>query len=161
MDESVRMKERVWDCLRQVKDPELSSVSIVDMGMVEDVRVEDSAVTISVIPTYIGCPALPMIRDEAVRAVRALPEAGTVRMDVLTHPPWTSDRITPDGRRKLRDSGIAPPPVRTGPAGMWTVECPYCASPKTVMQSVFGPAACRSLFYCGACKNPFEAIKPI
>lgn len=153
-------RQQVMDRLQQVTDPEIETVSIVEMGMLESVSGSRSKVKIELIPTYVGCPALDMIRRDVVESVRQLDGVDEVEVVFLKNPAWTSERITPEAREKMKKFGIAPPPV-SGPEGTWTVECPYCASPKTVMNNLFGPTACRSIFYCNSCKNPFEAIKPV
>jgi ring-1,2-phenylacetyl-CoA epoxidase subunit PaaD len=154
------IRQQVLDRLQQVTDPEINTVSIIEMGMVEKISGQPPKVTVELIPTYVGCPALDMIRRDVIESVRQVDGVEEVEVVFLKHPAWTSERITPEGREKMKEFGIAPPP-KSGPGGTWTVECPYCASPKTVMQNLFGPTSCRSIFYCQSCKNPFEAIKPV
>lgn len=155
------LEQQVWGRLQSVTDPEITSVSLIEMGMVEDVQIIDGKVTVKLIPTYVGCPALSMMEEDVVKAVSQLEEISEVEVVFLKSPMWTSDRITADGREKLKEFGIAPPPLESKQEGIWEIECPYCGSPKTVMNNIFGPTACRSIFYCNHCKNPFEAIKPV
>lgn len=155
------LEQQVWGRLQLVTDPEITSVSLIEMGMVEDVQIIDGKVTVKLIPTYVGCPALSMMEEDVVKAVSQLEEISEVEVVFLKSPMWTSDRITADGREKLKEFGIAPPPLESKQEGIWEIECPYCGSPKTVMNNIFGPTACRSIFYCNHCKNPFEAIKPV
>lgn len=138
--------------LDDVADPELPMVSIVELGMVGPVSV-GSTIRVGLLPTFIGCPAIELIRGavEARLAVFGRP----VEVTATYEPPWTSDRITPAGLASLASAGIAPP---TDPAA---TRCPYCGSARVVLDSVFGPTQCRSLFYCRDCRQPFEAIKPI
>ena len=133
-------------------DPELPMVSIVDLGMVGAVRV-DGSIEVELLPTYVGCPALELIR--AAVTDRLAPLGLPVRVSASFETPWTSGRITPSGLAALASAGIAPP---TEPAD---ARCPLCASADVVRDSLFGPTQCRSLYYCRACRQPFEAIKPI
>jgi ring-1,2-phenylacetyl-CoA epoxidase subunit PaaD len=139
--------------LRTVADPEIPSVSIVDLGMVERVEVTPGGIEIELLPTFVGCPAQELIRDAIVAALAPLGRPATVGFSFRV--PWTSDRITRRGRRRLADAGFAPP---AEPAA---VRCPYCGSGQVAMDSAFGPTQCRSLFYCRACRQPFEAFKPV
>lgn len=162
MQEALLSREQqVWEKLQLVKDPEITSVSLIEMGMVESVELKESQVTVQLIPTYIGCPALSMMEKDIKEAVSQVEKVDEVKVVFLKSPIWTSDRISPDGREKLKEFGIAPPPLESKQEGIWEIECPYCNSPKTVMNNIFGPTACRSIFYCNTCKNPFEAIKPV
>lgn len=156
-----RTNEQVWEWLEEVKDPEIPSVSIVDMGMVLEAGIDSSgSAIIQMTPTYVGCPALEMIRRDIEKCFQ---EKGCsdVQVQFTLSVPWSSTRITERGRENLKKHGIAPPPRDVKHGDPWIVECPYCASPKTVLDNLFGPTACRSILYCTACKNPFEAIKPI
>ncbi|MEW9671757.1 1,2-phenylacetyl-CoA epoxidase subunit PaaD [Ammoniphilus sp. 3BR4] len=155
------LEKQVWDKLQLVTDPEITSVSLIEMGMVEKIEITDSKVTVQMIPTYIGCPALNMMENDVINEVSQIEGIQEVEVIFLRNPIWTSDRITAEGREKLKEYGIAPPPLESKQEGIWEIECPYCNSPKTVMNNIFGPTACRSIFYCNTCKNPFEAIKPV
>ncbi len=155
-----------------VADPELPMLSLAELGILRDVRVESGRVIVTIAPTYSGCPALSAIRADLVRALR-----GGGYLDVAVHtqldPPWTTDWITPDGRRKLAEHGIAPPgpaphrppgPVALtlGPLGGGAnVACPQCGSSDTVEVSAFGSTACKALWRCLACAEPFERIKEL
>lgn len=156
------LKEKIMDWLQDVKDPEIPSVSVVDMGMVKEIFLEENEnVTIHMIPTFVGCPALDIIRNNIKQHLEQKPGVDYVNVKFVLDIPWTSDRINEEGRERLKEFGIAPPPQNYSPGDPWIVECPYCGSPKTVMDNLFGPTACRSILYCTSCKNPFEAIKPI
>ncbi len=145
---------RVRAILRTVHDPEIPTVSIVDLGLVHDVRVEDAGrISVELLPTFVACPALDVIRATVANALAVLD--GPVEVSFTFAVPWTTERLTAAGRRGLAAAGIAPP---ADPAD---VHCPFCASADVAMDSAFGPTLCRSLFYCRACRQPFEAFKPI
>jgi ring-1,2-phenylacetyl-CoA epoxidase subunit PaaD len=159
---------RAWEILAGVADPEIPVVSVVDLGIVREVRAEGAALEITVTPTYSGCPATQVI-EASIR--RALADAGldaTVRTSLA--PAWTTDWMTAAGREKLARFGIAPPgaraadapvPVRflrTTPA---TVACPQCGATDTERLSEFGSTACKALYRCRACREPFDYFKPI
>ena len=150
--------------LAEVADPEIPGVSIVDLGMVEDVGVDADRICVTLLPTFVGCPALDVIRSSVEARLRSFDRRIDVRFEY--HVPWTSDRITPDGREKLRASGFAPP--SPAPDGvpllvqlMEPVPCPHCGSPRTVLESAFGPTQCRAIYHCTACRQPFEGFKPV
>ncbi len=147
----------VRDALSRVKDPEIPVCSITDLGLVERVTVTDSTIDVTLLPTFVGCPALDMILADAVRAVRDAAPGLEVNVTYTFEPPWTTDRITPNGREALRAFGIAPP----GTALLQiAVKCPHCGSPATTVESEFGPTPCRTIRYCTSCRNPFEGFKP-
>lgn len=146
--------------LDTVPDPELPPVSVGDLGMVVDVRVDGDAVTVDLVPTYSGCPATAVIREEVVKAVGALPGVGGVEVRFVRDVVWDPERITLRGRDRLRSFGIAPPGSGQVLLQIGHVTCPVCGSRDTVADSPFGPTPCRSTHYCRACRNPFEAIKP-
>lgn len=161
----------VLAALDEVADPEIPTVSIVELGMIEGIDVAPDAISVELLPTFVGCPALELIRDSVERRLEAFGRPVAVRVSFST--PWTSDRISPAGREKLRRSGFAPPPhlgaeralpmLGAGPvsAAVEPVECPYCRSTATTLENVFGPTQCRSVRHCAACRQPFEAFKPV
>lgn len=136
-----------------VVDPEIPTVSIVDLGLVHDVRVGADGIAVELLPTFVACPALEVIRSAVVDALAGL--GGRAEVSFTYAVPWTTDRLTDAGQAGLRKAGIAPP---ASPAD---VRCPFCESRNVAIDSLFGPALCRSLFYCRACRQPFEAFKPI
>lgn len=148
----------VREALARVKDPEIPVCSIADLGLVERVEVTDRAIEVTLLPTFVGCPALDMIRDDAERAVREVVPRHEVSVRYTFEPPWTTDRITKAGREALRTFGIAPP----GSARVMqiAVPCPHCGSLATTIESGFGPTPCRTIRYCTSCRNPFEGFKP-
>jgi ring-1,2-phenylacetyl-CoA epoxidase subunit PaaD len=157
--------ERVWEALARIPDPEIPVVSLVDLGVVKTVAVEGDRVRIAFTPTFMGCPALDAMRRHMEDAVTAM--GGEPQVDVVLDDSWSSDRITPAGREKLRDAGFAPPAPRALEAPTLlqlqkTVHrCPYCNSTETRLENIFGPTPCRSLRYCDSCKQPFEQFKTL
>ena len=154
----------VMAALEEVADPEIPTLSIVELGMIQSIDVEPQRLRVELLPTFVGCPALEVIRDAVADRLRAF--GRSVEVDVLFATPWTSDRISPAGRDKLRQSGFAPPPHlgagRTLPMlGESPVRCPYCGSERTTLENVFGPTQCRSIRHCADCRQPFEAFKPV
>jgi ring-1,2-phenylacetyl-CoA epoxidase subunit PaaD len=145
---------RVLAILRTVHDPEIPTVSIVDLGLVHDVRSEsDGAVAVELLPTFVACPALDVIRSTVEDALGVIGRPVDVRF--VRTVPWTTERLTAAGHDGLRRAGIAPP------SAVDDVRCPYCDSAEVAIDSAFGPTLCRSLFYCRGCRQPFEAFKPI
>ena len=157
--------EAVWEALAEIPDPEIPVISLVDLGVVKDVAVEGDHVRIAFTPTFMGCPALETMRAEMEEAVTAL--GGEAQVDVLLDDSWSTDKITPAGREKLREAGFAPPTPRG--AGTTTLvqlqsrafRCPYCGSSETRLDNIFGPTPCRSVRYCESCRQPFEQFKTI
>lgn len=154
----------VMAALDDVADPEIPNVSIVELGMIGAIDVTADGVAVEVLPTFVGCPALEVIRDSV--ASRLATFGVPVRIDMSFATPWSSDRISPSGREKLRGSGFAPPPVSNGRSlpmlgAAAPVTCPYCGSTRTELENVFGPTQCRSIHHCADCRQPFEAFKPV
>jgi len=152
--------EHVWDVLRSVPDPEVPVLSVVDLGVVRTVQLKgQEKVSVDVTPTYSGCPATALINASisvALEAVGYVPEIHTV-----LSPAWTSDWMSEQGREKLREYGIAPPsPCGTRGADL-PMTCPHCGSSKTKVVSEFGSTACKALFKCESCLEPFEYFKCI
>lgn len=161
-DRTMRL-ERIWTALRGVSDPEIPPLSIVDLGIIADVHVSDDAVRIDLTPTFAGCPALDMIREEIRSAVRAIGESD-VTVKLVFDPPWTSDRLSDNGRRVLKEIGLAPPGQRCAGSALpdlTKTPCPYCDSMNTELESLFGPTLCRSIHYCHACRQSFEHFKAV
>jgi ring-1,2-phenylacetyl-CoA epoxidase subunit PaaD len=157
--------EQVWDALAEVRDPEIPVISLVDLGVVRDVEVDDGRVRVEFTPTFLGCPAVDVMRDRMEEAVRTL--GGEPEIEVVLDDSWSTDRITPAGREKLRESGFAPPAPREA-AGPTLVQleshafrCPYCGSTDTRLENIFGPTPCRSIRWCASCRQPFEQFKTI
>jgi ring-1,2-phenylacetyl-CoA epoxidase subunit PaaD len=156
---------QVWNALAGIPDPEIPVVSLVDLGVVKDVHVEGTNVRVEFTPTFLGCPALEVMRDAMAEKVREL--GGEPQIDVVLDDSWSTDKITAAGREKLRDSGFAPPAPRAAqPLQLVELQrngfrCPYCNSTDTKLENLFGPTPCRSVRYCNACRQPFEQFKTI
>lgn len=163
-------REEAWRVVSGVMDPEVPVLSVTELGIIRDVAVDDAGrVTVTVTPTYSGCPAMKVIEDEILGALAAggFPEA-SVR--TVFQPAWTTDWIGAEAREKLRAYGIAPPgPPDADDDGSLvpllrrreTVACPYCGSRDTSLRSEFGSTACKSTLVCNACRQPFEQFKAI
>lgn len=150
--------------LTEVADPEIPAVSIVDLGMIGDVIVADERIDVELLPTFVGCPAVEMIRGAIEE--RLAPFGRPVEVDVSFRTPWSTDRITEAGRAALRRSGFAPPVAATTGRALPMLEeapvaCPHCGSLRTSLENAFGPTLCRSIRHCADCRQPFEAFKII
>ena len=164
--------EAVWAALETVPDPEVPVISVVELGVVRDVAVGDAGrVTVTITPTYSGCPAMREIERDVAAALAARGWAGAHVRTTYT-PAWTTDWMTDAAREKLRAYGIAPPRAGGGHAETLVpllrrgavaapVPCPFCGSHDTALRSTFGSTACKALHYCQACRQPFEEFKPI
>lgn len=171
-------REAVLAALRTVTDPEIPVVSVVDLGIVQSVEIDGGRVVVAITPTFSGCPALDVMRDD-IRAAVLGAGAAAVEVPIVLDPPWSSDRIAPEARERMRAIGLLPPPpaaarfradpaLALGPApgegapgDEAPVPCPFCGSEDTVVENPFGPTICRSLHYCRACQQPFEAFKAL
>jgi ring-1,2-phenylacetyl-CoA epoxidase subunit PaaD len=163
----------VWSALDEVADPEIPAVSVVELGVIGGFSFEPrheggERLLVELLPTFVGCPAVDVMQQQIGDRLRALDLVDEVRVDVSFAVPWTSDRITPEGREKLRGSGFAPP-VRIGPSFtgeelqviLATAECPYCGSRNTTLENPFGPTLCRAIYHCADCRQPFEQFKTV
>ncbi|MGI8480424.1 MAG: 1,2-phenylacetyl-CoA epoxidase subunit PaaD [Gaiellaceae bacterium] len=155
----------VWAALAEIPDPEIPVISLVELGVVKRVEVEDGRVRIEFTPTFMGCPALEHMQRAMEAKVDELGGRADVR--IVLDDSWSTDKITPEGREKLRLAGFAPPAPRQ-PGELTLVElqragfrCPYCGSTNTRLENIFGPTPCRSIRYCDACRQPFEQFKTI
>jgi ring-1,2-phenylacetyl-CoA epoxidase subunit PaaD len=158
-------ERQVWDALAEIPDPEIPVISLVDLGVVRDVDVAGGRVHVSFTPTFLGCPALEVMRDAIAARIGELGAEADV--EVVFGDSWSSDRITPEGREKLRVHGFAPPaPRQVGGPQLVQLQsngfrCPYCGSTDTALENLFGPTPCRSVRYCRSCRQPFEQFKTI
>ncbi len=162
---------RVWGELERISDPEIPAISLVDLGVIGSVAVDERLARIELLPTFVGCPAVEVMRTEVAKRIDALGVADAVEVQISFDPPWTSERITPQGREDLRRSGFAPPHI--GPAipaeavGLDELavppiaECPYCGSRNTTLDNPFGPTLCRAIYHCADCRQPFEQMKRV
>jgi len=155
----------VWKALAEIPDPEIPVISVVDLGVVRDVRVESERVHVEFTPTFLGCPALEVMRDAMSARIAQL--GAEPEVEVVLDDSWSTDRITPEGREKLRAAGFAPPAPREAGAPQLvqlqskSFKCPYCGSTDTRLDNIFGPTPCRSVRYCESCRQPFEQFKTI
>ncbi|MDR7556401.1 MAG: 1,2-phenylacetyl-CoA epoxidase subunit PaaD [Armatimonadota bacterium] len=148
-------RDEVWRALGTIEDPELP-VAITDLGLVETVEVCDDRVRVLLVPTFMGCPALEVIRARVRARVLELPGVRGADVEFRYDVPWTLDRLTPAARARLSAHGLSVPHrTLAEPAA-----CPYCGSTNTVLENAFGPTLCRAVYYCRDCRNPIERFKP-
>jgi ring-1,2-phenylacetyl-CoA epoxidase subunit PaaD len=150
-----------FDVAATVVDPEIRVVTIAELGILRDVTVDGERVTVTITPTYSGCPAMDVIRADIRQALAA---AGYADIEIVTtlRPAWSTDRISDSGRSKLAAAGIAPPGPSRGPIALtFRVRCPRCGSPETEELSHFGSTACKALWRCRACAEPFDHVKAL
>ena len=158
----VSLRDRAWEAVASVVDPEIPVLTIADLGVLRDVSVGSEGVTVDITPTYTGCPAMNMI---ALDIETALGRAGIpgAKVRLVMSPAWTTDWLSEDGRRKLSEYGIAPPPRAGGRRALFgadaVVACPRCGSEQTERISEFGSTACKSLWRCRSCREPFDQFK--
>lgn len=165
-------EEAVWAALAEIADPEIPAISLVDLGVIGSVSFAPSGdgaerLSVQLLPTFVGCPAIEVMRRQIGERLRGLHVADEVVVELGYSVPWTSDRITRAGREALRSSGFAPPQQVGATFGgdaltvLTVVTCPYCASRNTTLENPFGPTLCRAIYHCADCRQPFEAFKPI
>lgn len=155
------LRQTAWNAAAQVVDPEIPVLTIADLGVLRDVTVIDGAVEVAITPTYSGCPAMNMI---ALEIELALEREGIRNPKIRTvlSPAWTTDWMSEQGRRKLKEYGIAPPQAggrRRALFGEQEVACPQCGSVNTEVLSEFGSTSCKALWRCKACREPFDYFK--
>ncbi len=157
--------DAVWSALAEVEDPEIPVISLIDLGVIRDVTIEGDRVHVEFTPTFLGCPALEFMRSQMIEAIEAL--GAEANVEVIADDSWSTDRITLEGREKLRAAGFAPPAPREATAPKLVqlqsaaFRCPYCGSTETKLENIFGPTPCRSIRYCSSCRQPFEQFKTI
>ena len=155
--------DHIWRTLNTITDPEIPVVTLVELGVVREVKVDGARVTVTITPTFAGCPAMHMMREEIGEKLRAI---GFEQIEVRTslNPPWTSEWLSDEVRLKLKQFGLAPPPRHAGDielALQEVVACPHCGSKDTMLDNAFGPTLCQSLHYCHACRQSFQRFKPL
>lgn len=158
-------RQRVWDLAATVVDPEIPVLTIEDLGILRDVSVDDDRVTVTITPTYSGCPAMDAIRDD-VLSVLAREGVENAEVRLTLSPAWTTDWMSAAGKRKLEEYGIAPPTGRShvpqGPVRLTlAARCPRCGSADTAELSRFGSTSCKALYECRSCLEPFDYFKVI
>ncbi len=164
MDTQVITRDEVYAWLEQVKDPEIPVLSLVDLGVITDIAIDGHHVKIEMTPTFVGCPAMDIMKGEVIDA---LVKHGIVdpEVDINFKRAWTSDMISEKGKAALKKFGLAPPPdahqVFADLSILEHAACPRCGGTNTEMRSPFGPTLCRSLHYCFNCKEAFEQFKPL
>ena len=162
MAEKISTEEKkIWNILETVCDPEVPVLTITDLGIVRDVKINGDEIEVVITPTYTGCPAMDMI---AMNIKLALIENGysKIKITSVLAPAWTTDWMTEDGKRKLKEYGIAPPQNESGRFNRpesFHVQCPQCNSTNTKLISEFGSTACKALYQCNDCKEPFDYFK--
>ena len=160
----MKSRQEILEALKDVKDPEIPTISLVDLGVVTDAWASDDNVAhVVMTPTFVGCPAIDYMKEDVRRRLLAMGFAD-VDVQVNFDVQWSSNRVTEEGRRNLLEHGLAPPPVYEGLLELEVLNntrCPYCGSRNTVMRSPFGPTLCRSLHYCNNCSQAFEGFKPL
>ncbi len=151
---------RALELLQEVKDPEIPTISVLELGLIRSVSEFPDGLEVEMMPTFLGCPALDALRTQIREDLGIL---GRILVRVVTEEPWTTSRISEEGRRKLAQAGLAPPPVGELELNVLQprVSCPYCHSEDTRMENPFGPTLCRAIHYCNACRQPFEGFKAI
>ena len=153
----------VYTWLEEVKDPEIPVLSLVDLGVITEVTIDGSRVRIEMTPTFVGCPALDVMKAE-ILTVLEKHGIGEVHIDVTFRKPWTSDRISEKGKTALKEFGLAPPPpsmIFTQLEVLESAQCPRCDGTNTELKTPFGATLCRAIYYCHDCKDAFEQFKPL
>ena len=153
------VEAEVWGLLEEIPDPEIPVISLVDLGVIRSVDVREGHVHVEFTPTFLGCPALEVMKRAMEDKVAELGAEADV--EVVNDDSWSTDKITAAGREKLRAAGFAPPAPRLVQLQSQVHRCPYCGSTQTKLENLFGPTPCRSLRYCESCRQPFEQFKTI
>jgi ring-1,2-phenylacetyl-CoA epoxidase subunit PaaD len=164
------LESAVWAALHDVHDPEIPTISVVDLGVVRSVVAEEGSIRVELLPTFVGCPAIDVMKASVEERLREF--ADEVSVEISFREPWTTERITEDGRAALRAAGFAPPARADAAATQGGInlsvlpqlpvgECPYCGSSNTVLENAFGPTLCRAIYHCADCRQPFEQFKEV
>jgi ring-1,2-phenylacetyl-CoA epoxidase subunit PaaD len=155
-------KERIWELMEEVFDPEVPVLTVVDLGVVRDVSRVDGKWKVTITPTYSGCPAMKRIEDDILEKL-AENQINDATVELVLSPAWTTDWLSEDGKRKLREYGIAPPVDEVDKSVLFAappvVPCPKCGSNQTKMVSQFGSTACKAHYQCKDCLEPFDYFK--
>lgn len=144
----------LWDILDQVMDPEIPVITLYELGVLQDVRLEEGAVQLVITPTYMGCPAMKVMEEDS-RAALAAAGYTDVNVETRLSPAWTTAWLTPESRRKMAEYGVA------APAAGNQIHCPQCSSDDVAVISEFGSTACKALYRCRACGEPFDLFKAL
>ena len=161
-------EQLAWQALAEIPDPEIPAISLVDLGVIGGVHVDDAGrlARVALLPTFVGCPAIEVMRQRIGERLEELGIADRVEVEVSFATAWTSERISDAGRERLRRSGFSPPVTGGGNgldelAVLPIAECPFCASRNTTLENPFGPTLCRAIYHCADCRQPFEQFKRI
>ncbi len=155
--------DTIYEWLEDVKDPEIPVLSLVDLGVITNVEINDKKVTIELTPTFAGCPAMEVMKSEVIEKLKSK-GINDAAVNISFRVPWSSDFITEKGKKALKQYGFAPPPSNKLFVDLEILEnaiCPRCDSTNTEMKNAFGPTLCRSIYYCHQCKEAFEQFKPL
>lgn len=159
----VLTKEDILEFLEAVKDPEIPVISVVDLGVIYDVKFTETGVLVEMTPTFAGCPAIDAMKADVIQTLNAK-GIEQVEVKVLYNQSWSTNQISEKGRQLLKDFGLSPPPAFEGMLSLDVLQnaiCPKCSSNNTFMMSTFGPTACRAIHHCRNCKETFEQFKPL
>ena len=159
MKSSTIDKKALYAYLEEIKDPEVPVLSIIDIGIVRDIKLTDDELEVIITSTYTGCPAMDMIAMD-IKMVLLANGYQNIKVTSVLSPAWTTDWMSEAGKRKLKEYGIAPPQTRSDRPGLTdSVICPQCNSSNTRLISEFGSTACKALYQCNDCKEPFDYFK--
>lgn len=156
-------KKTLLKALEDVRDPEIPVLSLVDLGIIRNIEIANDEIIITITPTFSGCPALQVMKEEIIQQLEKSGEK-KVRVAIDLSQPWTTDWITPEGRKKLKSFGLAPPPIHGGNFVTMLLDpvfCPHCDSDNTDLRNSWGSTPCRMIYYCHNCNQPFEQFKPL
>jgi ring-1,2-phenylacetyl-CoA epoxidase subunit PaaD len=156
-------EKEIWEILSEVEDPEIPVLTVIDMGIIRSVSIEDDLTTVVISPTYSGCPAMKTIETDIAEILEEK-KVGNFKIITQLSPAWTTDWMSESGKEKLRQTGIAPPVGSSSDKGLLmskikTVNCPRCGSADTHLISQFGTTACKALYKCNTCLDPFDYFK--
>ena len=156
-------EKEIWDILSEVEDPEIPVLTVIDMGIIRSVSIEGDLTTVVISPTYSGCPAMKTIETDIAEILEEK-KVGNFKIITQLSPAWTTDWMSESGKEKLRQTGIAPPVGSSSDKGLLmskvkTVNCPRCGSADTQLSSQFGTTACKALYKCNTCLDPFDYFK--
>jgi ring-1,2-phenylacetyl-CoA epoxidase subunit PaaD len=154
---------KVYEWLEEVKDPEIPVLSLVDLGVITEVKIDGNQVSIELTPTFAGCPAMDVMKNEVIEKLKSK-GIENVKVEISFRVPWSSEFISEKGKKALKQYGFAPPPSNKLFTDLEILEnaiCPRCSGTHTEMKSPFGPTLCRSIYYCLDCREAFEQFKPL
>lgn len=156
-------KDYAWSLLAEIIDPEVPALNIVELGIIRDVVVENTSITVVITPTYSGCPAMEMIENQ-IKNILQKNGFEQININVIYSPPWTTDWLSEKTKKKLKEYGITPPSKATFVNDPFNkikekILCPFCNSEETILKSQFGSTACKAIYYCNNCLQPFDYFK--